>query len=128
MTCSARASSSPVLIPGRVDAATAARARATRAPAVLIASISAGVLSSMSRPRHRASTARTPLRVPLVTGGPSRAGQRVREPLRDLVNGPDRVDADDLAVVVLEQRRRLVAVDLLPVADDVLGVVATPPG
>src|SRR5918998_4572690 len=126
MTCSARASSSPVLIPGRAAAVTADSVRATSAPAVRIASISPGVFSSMSRPRQRARTARTPLRVPRVTTGPSRPRQGVHEPLEDLVDGADGVHAHQLGAVVVEQRRGLVAVDLLAVADDVLGVVVTP--
>ena len=46
--------------PGRGRVATAARVRATSAPAARIASSSAGVLSSMSRPRHRADQRRGP--------------------------------------------------------------------
>ena len=113
--------------PGRAAAETAASARATRAPATRIASISPGLFSSMSRPRQRARTARTPPRVPRVMDDrPSRPRQRVHEPREDLVDGADGVHAHQLRAVVVEQRSGLVAVDLLPVADDVLGVVAAP--
>src|SRR5690349_21168222 len=122
MTCSASASRSPVLTPGRAAAVMAVRACATRAPATRMASISPAVLSSTSRPRQRASTARTPPRVPLLTWSPR--GQRVHEPLGDLVQLADTVDAHELGAVVVEQRSGLVAVDLLPVADHVFGVVA----
>ena len=60
MTCSAIASRSAVLTPDRAAVHTSASVRATSAPATRMASISPGVFSSMSRPRHRASTARTP--------------------------------------------------------------------
>src|SRR3954449_648271 len=126
MTCSASASSSPVLTPGRAAAETAASVRATSAPAARIASISPGLLSSMSRPRQRAMTARTPPRALRVTTGPSRLRQRAQEPLEHLVDGADGVDAHQLRAVVVEQGCGLVAVDLLPVADDVLGVVVAP--
>src|SRR5690242_7841933 len=128
ITCSASASRSPVLTPARAAADTAASARATSAPATAIASISPGVLSSMSRPRQRASTARTPrvMAAPL-SRAPSRAREGVHDPLRHLVHRPHRVHGHELGAVVVEQRCGLVAVDLLPVADDVLCVVAATP-
>ena len=73
MTSSAMASRSFVLTPTAVAAVTAASASATTAPAARIASSSPGVLSSMSRPRHRANIVRTPLRpIRWIAGPPAR--------------------------------------------------------
>src|SRR4051795_3852938 len=127
MVCSASASSSLVLTPGRASSMTAASVPATRPPAARIASSSSGLFSSMSLPRQRASRPRTPVRPPLIASLSSLCAQRLGHPVGDLLDGADGLDADEPIAVVVQKWSGLAAVDLLTAADDVLGVVVATP-
>src|SRR3954451_13152270 len=116
MWSSARASSSPVVTPGRQAARRSSRVRPVNRPARRIRSIWSGVL--ISRPRSRR---------PMGSAG-SALGygvERLEDPLRDVLDLAHAVDLVDDAVVAvdLDQRRGLLGVDLLPAPDHVLGVV-----
>src|SRR4051812_5815632 len=128
MNSSARRSSSRVVTPGRTAPASISRVRPTSTPA--------------SRMRRSCSSVRpwSRFRRPNIGRSLSLAalGQTssvvLRESrddaVRDLVDGAHAVDLDEQAgvLVVLCQRCRLLAVDRLPLADDVLGVVGAPLG
>src|SRR3954454_22197521 len=124
MVSSAIASSSPVVIPGRISLTTAAIAPATTRPAPRMSSISCGVLIWIIRPLHFASSARGHGRP-----APSRtasAPERLERPLGDLLDRADGIDPgqQSLLVVPPRQRRRLLAMHLEAVPHGLRLVVA----
>src|SRR6195952_3655660 len=110
MCCSAIASSSPVLTPGRTAAFTAAMAPAVISPEARMSSISCAVLIWIIRPLHFASSG-TRDRIPAVIALPLYRDRRSvfarlralgrpergKRPLGDLLDRPDGVDPGEKA-------------------------------
>src|SRR5260370_35197425 len=99
-------------VPATAAARTARSAAATTAPAAAIASSSPALRCGTTR-RLRS---RARVRMGLLAQGLQRAGEH-------LIQCADGVDGFQLVAVVLEERRGLVAVDLHPIEDDLVGVV-----
>src|ERR1700760_3238528 len=120
------ASSSPVLIPGRTASLSTESVRATTCPAAYMRAICSADLTWISG-SLRSRMPHLQLQRYLATGRTSvhvrlQGGQR---PLGDLFHRPGRVNADENVLVRVEgdQGRRLGAVNLQPVPDDLFLVV-----
>src|SRR4051812_9449666 len=113
MCCSATASSSAVVTPGRTASRSSSSVSATTRPARRIACTCSGVLYSIMRSRLR-NTAR-------------RSAHRGKEPTGDLVDLASAIDLNEQPTLGIElrQRCRLLGVDLKSAADDRLVVFGT---